>query len=96
MTCLIDADDLKDGPPTDKQPLREIILAQGLQETGIFVLLFTSETAKGDGAQAGQAADLVERRASELGVDMDTLTLFSDHAYLLQATLGEAALDRTA
>lgn len=43
-----------------------------------------------------QAADLEEvaRLASDLGVDLDELALFTADAYLLQCALGEAALSR--
>jgi len=91
VTNLYDADDeLQDGPPIEPEPLRDLIIAQGMQETGIFVLLFTSDTAapNGESDEKG-AAELVSRKAAELGVDTATLTLFSDDAYLLQAALGE-------
>jgi hypothetical protein len=94
VTYLFDADDLQDGPQTEPEPLRDLIVAQGMQETGIFVLLFTSETtaASGDSADPRfrRAADLVERKAGELAVNLSSLSLFSDEAYLLQAALGEA------
>lgn len=101
MPYLYDADDdVQDGPPTELEPLRELIVAQGMQETGIFVLLFTSETvaATGTAAEVGrsQAVDLVEGKAGELGIDPVSLTLFSDDAYLLQAALGEAAAPENA
>ena len=89
---LYDADDeLQDGPLTEPEPLRDLIIAQGMQETGIFVLLFTSDTAAGTGVFTGDdgAAETVTRKAAELGVDTAALTLFSDDAYLLQAALGE-------
>ena len=95
MTNLYDADDeLQDGPPIEPEPLRDLIIAQGMQETGIFVLLFTSDTAAPNGESDDEsdekgAAELVSRKAAELGVDTATLTLFSDDAYLLQAALGE-------
>jgi hypothetical protein len=102
-----DADDeLQDGPLTEPEPLRDLIVAQGMQETGIFVLLFTSDTAAADGGallddraavhddgaavREDGAAGLVARKAAELGIDTTRLTLFSDDAYLLQAALGEA------
>ena len=93
MTYLFDADDeLQDGPPTGPEPLRDLIISQGMQETGIFVLLFTSDTAAGDGSDTDgtPAADAVSHKAAELGIDVAELTLFSDDAYLLQAALGEA------
>jgi len=101
VTFLFDADDdLQDGPITELEPLRELIVAQGLQETGIFVLLFSSKTmtATGDAddARISRQADLVQRKADELGVDLESVTLFSDDAYLLQAALGEAVVPETA
>jgi len=93
VTYLYDADDeLQDGPPTGPEPLRDLIIAQGMQETGIFVLLFTSETASvtpGD-LDAAAAGDVVRAKAADLGIDAAGLTLYSDDAYLLQAGLGEA------
>jgi hypothetical protein len=89
---LYDADDdLQDGPPTAPEPLRDLIIAQGMQETGIFVLLFTSDTAAASSdADGAAAAEVVSDKATELGIDLAGLTLFSDDAYLLQAALGEA------
>lgn len=95
MDFLIDPDDAKNGPPTGPEPLRDLIVAQGAQETGIFVLLFSTATAAEAvdvSEQHTQATELVERKAAELGVDLAGLALFSDEAYLLQATLGEAAV----
>ena len=97
MMNLYDADDeLQDGPLTEPEPLRDLIVAQGMEETGIFVLLFTTDTAAGNGgaaddddANAADAAETVRTMAAELAVDTRSLTLFSDDAYLLQAALGE-------
>jgi hypothetical protein len=94
LTNLYDADDeAHDGPVTEPDSLRDLIIAQGMQETGIFVLLFTSETAEpgadADPESVTRSAEAVQRKADELGVDLDALTLFSDDAYLLQAGLGE-------
>ena len=97
MMNLYDADDeLQDGPLTEPEPLRDLIIAQGMEETGIFVLLFTTDTAAGNGGSAdaddaanAEAAETVSALATELGVDTQRLTLFSDDAYLLQAALGE-------
>jgi hypothetical protein len=89
---MYDADDDRhDGPLTEPQPLRDLIIAQGMQETGIFVLLFTSDTAaaSGESADDDRADETVSSKAAELGVDTAELTLFSDEAYLLQAALGE-------
>lgn len=92
MTNLYDADDeLQDGPLTEPDSLRDLIIAQGMEETGIFVMLFTSTTAAGN-SEAGRddgAVETVRRKAAEVGVDLEGLTLFSDDAYLLQAALGE-------
>lgn len=101
MTYLFDADDdVQDGPPTELEPLRELIVAQGMQEKGIFVLLFTSETAaatgEADDPRIRQQADVVEGKAAELGVDLDSVALFSDDAYLLQAALGESVVPESA
>ena len=93
MTYLFDADDeLQDGPLTGPEPLRDLIISQGMQETGIFVLLFTSDTAAPNGGDADgrPAVDAVSDKAVELGIEVTRLTLFSDDAYLLQAALGEA------
>lgn len=93
MTYLSDADDHGEGGSRAPEPLRELILAQGRQETGIFVLLFTSSSASGDAAVGdAAAAQLVERLAIELGVDLQSTHLFSPDAYALQAALGEASL----
>ena len=101
MMNLYDADDeLQDGPLTEPEPLRDLIVAQGMEETGIFVLLFTSDTAAGTSESSGDldsttsatdvaAVKTVSGMAAELGVDTSRLTLFSDDAYLLQAALGE-------
>jgi hypothetical protein len=100
VTNLYDADDeLQDGPLTEPEPLRDLIVAQGMEETGIFVLLFTTDTAGNNGsphddddddhAADADAAETVSDMATELGVDTACLTLFSDDAYLLQAALGE-------
>lgn len=97
MMNLYDADDeLQDGPLTEAEPLRDLIIAQGMQETGIFVLLFTTDTAavtrestRDLDSYADAAAAAVGGMAAELGVDTASLTLFSDDAYLLQAALGE-------
>jgi len=100
VTYLFDADDdVQDGPPTELEPLRELIVAQGMQETGIFVLLFTGETAAATGDADNprvSQADVVEGKAAELGVDLDSVALFSDDAYLLQAALGESVVPESA
>jgi len=101
VTDFYDADDeAQDGPQTEPDSLRDLIVAQGMQETGIFVLLFTSETAAAspddDAATLAASAEMVQRKASELGVDLDRLELFSDDAYLLQAALGEAVAPEAA
>ena len=95
MTALYDADDeAQDGPQTQPDSLRDLIVAQGMQETGIFVLLFTSDTAaagtNGKAETLDASVELVQRTAAELAVDLDRLEMFSDDAYLLQAALGEA------
>jgi len=96
VTYLFDADDeLQDGPVTELEPLRELIVAQGMRETGIFVLLFTSATSTvtaDAGAPVSEQPDVVSHTAAELGVDLDSLALFSDEAYLLQAALGETCV----
>jgi hypothetical protein len=96
-----DADDeAQDGPQTEPDSLRDLIVAQGMQETGIFVLLFTSESAAPKAAADPDvltpSAELVQRKAAELGVDLERLTMFSDDAYLLQAGLGEAVAPEAA
>jgi hypothetical protein len=100
-TEFYDADDeAQDGPQTGPDSLRDLIVAQGMQETGIFVLLFTSETAApSPNARPDTltpSAELVQRKAAELGVDLERLTMFSDDAYLLQAGLGEAVAPEAA
>jgi hypothetical protein len=95
VTALYDADDeAQDGPQTEPDSLRDLIVAQGMQETGIFVLLFTSDTAaagtNGKAETLDASVELVQRTAAELAVDLDRLEMFSDDAYLLQAALGEA------
>jgi len=100
VTDFYDADDeAQDGPQTAPDSLRDLIVAQGMQETGIFVLLFTSETAAGPDdvtETLAASAELVQRKATELGVDLGRLGLFSDDAYLLQAALGEAVAPEAA
>lgn len=98
---LYDADDeAQDGPQTHPDSLRDLIVAQGMQETGIFVLLFTSETtapdADADPVTRTASAEAVHRKAAELGVDVDRLEMYSDDAYLLQAALGEAVAPEAA
>lgn len=79
--------------------LHRVVLDQTAAQLAIPVLLLTDEVLDPDtdGAQAerpDQGADLEEvaRLASDLGVDLDELTLFSADAYLLQCALGQAAL----
>lgn len=97
MTYVGDPDDNSGALPPAAESLRDLVLAQGQQETGIFVLLFTSESASGDAGHGNghESVQLVGRLADELGVDEDSLQLFSHDAYVLQAALGEASLPRT-
>jgi hypothetical protein len=80
-------------PPTGSS-LRDVIVAQGLMETGIFVLLFTSDTVEPTVSTQSQSAALVDATADRLGVDRHGLKLYSPDAYLVQAALGEAVLDQ--
>jgi hypothetical protein len=98
MTYATDIDGASDEESVEAS-LRDIIIAQGEQETGIFVLLFTPASLH---ASAGSKDDLavtvaqVDDAAAELGLDPQRLTLFSEDAYLLQAALGERALPEPA
>ena len=100
MTFAIDPDDLQDGPITGPEPLRDLIVSQARLQTGIFVLLFTSETVApivtGADPGADHEVDLVAEQASGLGIDLDELALFSDDAYLLQSTLGAVVVAESA
>ncbi len=101
MTDLVDADAASDDPAAQPaaaagpSSLRDIIVGQGLLETGIFVLLFTSETLQAPaGPTEDRAVAEVDRTAAGLGIDPAQLALFSEDAYLLQAALGEALVDQ--
>jgi hypothetical protein len=79
--------------------LHRVVLDQTAAQLAIPVLLLTDEVlvpdaAGGEAATPEEAAALQEvtRLASDLGVDLDDLALFSADAYLLQCALGQAAL----
>ena len=98
MTHATDIDGASDGQSADAS-LRDIIIAQGEQETGIFVLLFAPASLHGTAAPDDDlpvAVPEVDDTAAELGLDPRRLTLFSEDAYLLQAAMGERALPEPA
>ena len=81
--------------PSDANPsrLREVILAQAFEPGGAVVLLHTSATldVSGAGSQAAPE-DLVERTASDLGLDDVPPELFTADSYLVLSALGERLL----
>ena len=73
-------------PETNSTQLKRMILSQSVEGTAIPMVLFSSDTlAGGDGDQDATVA----RAAAELGIDLDTVGLFSVDAYRLQSALGE-------
>ena len=75
-------------PETASTELKRMILDQALQQVGIPMVLFSSETLEaGDPGQPQPS--VVEQAAAQADVDLPTLQLFSFDAYRLQAALGE-------
>ena len=79
--------------------LHRVVLDQTAAQLAIPVLLLTDEVLVPDAAGAEEVSadeatglEEVARLASDLGVDLDELALFSADAYLLQCALGQAAL----
>ena len=75
-------------PETGSTSLKRMILGQAMEATAIPMVLFSSDT-----LTAGDAPDppstAVAHAATELGIDLDSLQLFSFDAYRLQSALGE-------
>ena len=87
--------------PSDANPsrLREVILAQAFEPGGAVVLLHTSATLDVSGALPGAGdapEDLVERTASDLGLDDVPPELFTADSYLVLSALGERLLPEDA
>lgn len=75
-------------PETGSTGLKRMILGQAMQATAIPMVLFSSDTLV-DGDGPGAQPDTVARVASDLGIDLAGLRLFSFDAYRLQSALGE-------
>ena len=65
--------------------LTRMILDQSVEGTAIPMVLFSDEALAG----ASGRSDVVIQAAVDLGIDLDTLELFSYDAYRLQSALGE-------
>ena len=76
-------------PETGSTSLKRMILGQAMEATAIPMVLFSSDTLAGGDGPEGQP-DTVVRAASDLGIDLISLRLFSFDAYRLQSALGEA------
>ena len=77
-------------PETASTRLKRMILDQALQEIGIPMVLFSSETLEAADAPGQPQPPVVEQAAVQADVDLPTLRLFSFDAYRLQSALGEA------
>ena len=75
-------------PGTGSTSLKRMILGQAMEATAIPMVLFTSDTLA-DGDASDGPPDEVAGTAAALGIELDTLDLFSFDAYRLQAALGE-------
>ena len=75
-------------PETGSTSLKRMILGQAMEATAIPMLLFSSDTLTAGDAPDGPP-DAVALAATELGIDLDSLQLFSFDAYRLQSALGE-------
>ena len=74
-------------PQTGSTHLRRLILSQSVEGTAVPMVLFGDDTLPGGGA-GGDRPEIVTQAAAELGIDLDTLEMFSFDAYRLQAALG--------
>lgn len=75
-------------PGTGSTSLKRMILGQAMEATAIPMVLFSSDVLA-DTAAPDETPDAVARAAADLGIDLDTLELFSFDAYRLQSALGE-------
>jgi hypothetical protein len=75
-------------PETGSTHLRRMILSQSVAGTAVPMVLFSDDTLAAGDEPADQPPD-VARVAAGLGVDLDSLALFSLDAYRLQSALGE-------
>lgn len=75
-------------PETGSTSLKRMILGQAMEATAIPMVLFSSD-ALADADIADDPPEAVGRAAADLGIDLNTLELFSFDAYRLQAALGE-------
>ena len=76
-------------PGTGSTSLKRMILGQAMEATAIPMVLFNSDVLA-DNAAPDETPDAVTRAAADLGIDLDTLELFSFDAYRLQSALGES------
>ena len=78
-------------PGTGSTSLKRMIIGQAMEATAIPMMLFSPDVLAGAGADApDETPDAVSRAAADLGIDLDTLELFSFDAYRLQFALGES------
>ena len=75
-------------PETGSTSLKRMILGQAMEATAIPMVLFSSDTLA-DGDEPDGQPDAVARAATDLGIELDRLRLFSFDAYRLQSALGE-------
>ena len=76
-------------PETGSTSLKRMILGQAMEATAIPMMLFSGETLAGGGDRTDGQPDAVARAATDLGIDLDNLRLFSFDAYRLQSALGK-------
>lgn len=74
-------------PQTGNTSLRRMILSQSVEGTAIPMVLFSDDTLAAEAPADRPGA--VAAAAAGLGIDLDTLELFSYDAYRLQSALGE-------
>ena len=75
-------------PETGSTHLRRLILGQSVNGAAVPMVLFSDATLA-DGGDHGDHSEMVAQAAADLGIDLDTLGLFSFDAYRLQSALGE-------
>jgi hypothetical protein len=75
-------------PETNSTSLKRMILGQAVTGTAVPMVLFSSDTLAG-GDDRADPPQVVAQAAAHLGIDLDTLGLFSFDAYRLQSALGE-------
>lgn len=77
-------------PGTGSTSLKRMILGQAMEATAIPMVLFSPDVlADADADAPDETPEAVARTAADLGIDLDTLEMFSFDAYRLQAALGE-------